>query len=111
MAAEKPARSRRPSADREEARAAPRGVTGTAQAMRAAVEQLSALLGRVPESVSSLRPSEGGWEAQVEVLELERVPDSTSILGSYKVVLGEEGELISYERTRRYSRSMIDRPT
>ncbi|MFE9634098.1 gas vesicle protein [Streptomyces sp. NPDC006463] len=90
--------------------AARRGVTGAAAAMRLAAGQLSELLGRPPESVSALRPTEDGWEAQVEVLELERIPDTTSVLASYKVTMDEEGELISYERTRRYSRGMIDRP-
>ncbi|MEU7075152.1 gas vesicle protein [Streptomyces narbonensis] len=133
MAAAEPGRSRRPPPEEGEERtsrparktttgktparrttarkAAPRrGVTGAAAAMRSAVEQLAELLGRTPESVSSLRPSEDGWEAQVEVLELERIPDTTSILASYKVTMDEEGELISYERTRRYTRGMIDRP-
>ncbi|MEX0171144.1 gas vesicle protein [Streptomyces sp. LMG1-1-1.1] len=129
MAAAEPGRRRRPppeedgevrptrpakkaAARKAPARKPPRhGVTGAAAAMRSAVEQLSTLLGRVPDSVSSLRPSEDGWEAQVEVVELERIPDTTSILASYKVTMDEEGELISYERTRRYSRGMIDRPT
>ncbi len=79
--------------------------------MRAAAQQLAELLGRLPESVSSLKPTEDGWEAQVEVLELERIPDTTSVLASYRVALDEDGELISYERTRRYTRGMIDRPT
>lgn len=91
--------------------AARRGTTGAARAMRQAAQQLSELLGRPPESVSALRPTEDGWEASVEVLELERIPDTTSILASYKVLMDVEGELISYERTRRYSRGMIDRPT
>ncbi|WP_329461218.1 gas vesicle protein GvpO [Streptomyces sp. NBC_01431] len=95
-------------------RAAPRhrsGTPGAAAAMRAAAEQLAELLGRFPESVSSLKPVEDGWEAQVEVVELERIPDTTSVMASYRVALDEEGELISYERTRRYSRGMIDRQT
>ncbi|MEU1074695.1 MULTISPECIES: gas vesicle protein [unclassified Streptomyces] len=95
-------------------RAAPRhrsGRPGAAAAMRAAADQLAELLGRFPESVSSLKPAEGGWEAQVEVVELERIPDTTSVMASYRVALDEEGELISYERTRRYSRGMIDRQT
>ncbi|MFB7026442.1 MULTISPECIES: gas vesicle protein [unclassified Streptomyces] len=79
-------------------------------AMSSAAEQLAKLLGRPPESVSSLKPTDSGWEAQVEVLELERIPDTTSVLASYKVSLDEEGALISFERTRRYSRGMIDRP-
>ncbi|MFD9723004.1 gas vesicle protein [Streptomyces sp. NPDC059072] len=86
------------------------GVTGAATAMRLAAEQLSQLLGRIPDSVSSLKPTEEGWEAQVEVVELERIPDTTSVMASYKVTIDEEGELISYQRTRRYSRGMIDRP-
>ncbi|MEU4076958.1 gas vesicle protein [Streptomyces venezuelae] len=79
-------------------------------AMRSAAEQLTGLLGRRPESVSSLKPTDDGWEAQVEVVELERIPDTTSVLASYKVALDGEGALISFERTRRYTRGMIDRP-
>ncbi|MGW7462453.1 gas vesicle protein GvpO [Streptomyces sp. NPDC054797] len=124
MAAAEPARPRRVprhAADTGEEqgrqpsrRAAPRrqaAVPKAAAAMRSAAEQLAELLGRFPESVSSLKPTEDGWEAQVEVVELERIPDTTSVMASYRVTLDEEGELVSYERTRRYSRGMIDRPT
>ncbi|MGW6414551.1 gas vesicle protein GvpO [Streptomyces sp. NPDC055055] len=85
------------------------GAPNAAEAIRAAAEQLSQLLGRLPESVSSLKPTDDGWEAVVEVVELERIPDTTSVMGSYRVELDGSGELISYERTRRYSRGMIDR--
>ncbi|MFI8291657.1 gas vesicle protein [Streptomyces sp. ms191] len=119
MAAAEPARARRSTrgADEEkpkERRRAPRrrtGVPNAASAMKSASEQLSELLGRPPESVSSLRPTDDGWEAQVEVVELERIPDTTSVLASYRVSLDENGELVSYERTRRYTRGMIDRQT
>ncbi|WP_435188937.1 gas vesicle protein [Streptomyces sp. bgisy126] len=102
-------RRERPPARR---RAAPRKAKAVdaGSAMSSAAEQLAKLLGRPPESVSSLRPTDSGWEAQVEVVELERIPDTTSVLASYKVSLDEEGALISFERTRRYSRGMIDRP-
>ncbi|GAQ75176.1 Gas vesicle synthesis protein GvpO [Streptomyces turgidiscabies] len=79
--------------------------------MRSAAGQLAQLLGRPPDSVSSLKPTDDGWEAQVEVVELERIPDTTSVMASYKVALDSQGQLVSYERTRRYSRGMIDRPT
>ncbi|MFC5907692.1 gas vesicle protein [Streptacidiphilus monticola] len=79
------------------------------QALRRATEQLAALLGRAPESVSALRRSQDSWEADVEVLELERVPDSTSVLASYHVVLDPDGELVSYERRRRYTRGQVER--
>ncbi|MFB7504205.1 gas vesicle protein GvpO [Streptomyces broussonetiae] len=80
-----------------------------AWAMRSAASQLQELLGRAPESVSAIKRTEDGWEADVEVLELERVPETTSVLGSYHVTLDEEGDLLAYERTRRYTRGQIDR--
>ncbi|MFB7757791.1 gas vesicle protein [Streptomyces sp. NPDC056121] len=85
------------------------GKGGAAGAMRAAAEQLQELLGRAPESVSALKPTDDGWEADVEVLELERVPDTTSVMASYRVTLDKEGDLVAYERTRRYTRGQIDR--
>ncbi|MFE6666167.1 gas vesicle protein [Streptomyces sp. NPDC057697] len=119
---EKTERVRRPSrrktagksdADRAESRTsgtgrAPRRVSAP-QAMRYAAEQLQELLGRGPESVSALKPTEDGWQADVEVLELERVPGTTSVMASYRVLLDKGGELVSYERTRRYTRGQIDR--
>ncbi|QTZ90755.1 gas vesicle protein [Streptomyces auratus] len=79
------------------------------RAMRYASEQLEQLLGRVPESVSAVQPTEDGWQADVEVLELERVPGTTSVMATYRVTLDEQGELVAYERTRRYTRGQIDR--
>ncbi|MFD3548369.1 gas vesicle protein [Streptomyces sp. NPDC058655] len=125
MAASEPARPRRarprPAEEAEERDPPPRvrrapakrraGVPTAASAMRSAAGQLAQLLGRTPDSVSSLKPAEGGWEAQVEVVELERIPDTTSVMASYKVALDPDGELVSYERTRRYTRGTIDRPT
>ncbi|OAL11791.1 gas vesicle protein [Streptomyces noursei] len=79
--------------------------------MRSAAQQLEELLGRPPESISALRPTDDGWEAEVEVLELERIPETTSVLASYRVTLDAEGELMAYERVRRYTRGQIDRRT
>lgn len=79
------------------------------EAMRAAVQQLSELLGRAPESVSSMKPTDQGWEAEVEVLELERIPQTSSVMATYQVVLDPEGKLLAYERGRRYTRAQVDR--
>lgn len=78
-------------------------------ALRSAAEQLTQLLGRAPESVSALKPTEQGWEAEIEVVELERVPDTSSVMASYQVVLDPAGKLLAYERARRYTRAQIDR--
>ncbi|GAA2694980.1 gas vesicle protein [Streptomyces lunalinharesii] len=79
------------------------------RAMHYAAEQLQELLGRAPESVSAVSPTSDGWQADVEVLELERVPPTTSVMASYRVKLNVEGELVAYERIRRYTRGQIDK--
>lgn len=80
-----------------------------ASVMRSAAGQLEELLGRPPESVSAIKPTEDGWVVDVEVLELQRIPETTSVLGTYHVTLSARGELLAYERTRRYTRGQIDR--
>ncbi|GCB43992.1 gas vesicle protein [Streptomyces sp. NL15-2K] len=85
------------------------GRVTAAQAMRGAAAQLAELLGTTPESVSALRPAQGGWTADVEVVELERVPDTMTIMASYRVTLDVQGQLLGYERVRRYARGQLDR--
>ncbi|MFI9610821.1 gas vesicle protein [Streptomyces sp. NPDC052023] len=80
-----------------------------AEAMRQASDQLAELLGRRPESVSALKPTEDGWEAEVEVVELERVPETTSVMASYEVAMDPAGQLLAYKRRRRYTRAQLDR--
>ena len=74
------------------------------EVLRAARGQLAELLGREAESVSSFARADDGWDMDVEVLELLRVPDSTSLLASYRVHLGPDGTLTGYHRLRRYER-------
>lgn len=72
---------------------------------RAARSSLAAMTGRVPESVLGLEKADDGWKLTMEVVELSRVPSSTDVLGCYVVTLDDDGELIGYERVRRYLRA------
>lgn len=90
-------------------RAEPSKGLSAVKAMRAAAGQLEELLGRTPDAVSAVHRTDDGWQADVEVLELERVPETTSVMASYRVTLDEDGELQGYEQVRRYSRGQIDR--
>jgi hypothetical protein len=63
------------------------------------------LQGADAESVSSVTRGATGWTVGLEVVELHRIPDSTDVLASYEVELDPAGELVRYERVRRYSRS------
>jgi Gas vesicle synthesis protein GvpO len=102
---EEPAARRRRPRDRRDG-GPPRG--GAGRIIRAAREQVQELLGRRVTGVIGFDRIEGGWEVTVEVLELERVPETTSILGCYAVQLDQDGQLEGYHRVRRYARSQID---
>jgi hypothetical protein len=67
------------------------------------------LLGRPVEAVLAVeRGEEGAWQVTVQVVELERIPRSTDVLGAYVVELDGDGELAGYRRRRRYNRSQAD---
>lgn len=76
--------------------------------LRQARGQLAELTGMEAESVSSFEQTEEGWSLEVEVLELERVPDTMSLMASYQVELDPDGELTGYRRVRRYERGRAD---
>ncbi|MFD6321589.1 gas vesicle protein [Streptomyces sp. NPDC058442] len=78
------------------------------EVLRQARGQLAELTGMEAESVSSFEQTEEGWALEVEVLELERVPDTMSLMASYQVELGPDGELTGYRRVRRYERGRSD---
>jgi len=79
--------------------------TGSAAVARAKQHPLE-LTGQEPETVSSInRRPDGGWNVQLEVVELERIPRTTDILASYAIQLDDEGELLGYERVNRYYRN------
>jgi hypothetical protein len=69
-----------------------------------AVEQMQELLGKPIEGVTGLAKDGDEWTVTLEVVELERIPNTTDVLGSYEVKLDADGELTGAERTRRYPR-------
>jgi hypothetical protein len=72
-------------------------------------DDLPELLGRPIESVLGIRRSDDdGWEVTVAVVELSRIPNSTDVLGAYRVALDSKGDLDGYQRVRRYNRSQAD---
>ncbi|MFI6207853.1 gas vesicle protein [Streptomyces sp. NPDC051041] len=78
------------------------------EVLRQARGQLEELTGMAAESVSSFEQTEEGWSLEVEVLELERVPDTMSLMASYQVELDPQGQLTGYRRVRRYERGRAD---
>lgn len=66
------------------------------------------MIGHTTEGVSAVRRNDDGWCVVVDVLELPRIPDTTSLLASYEVQVDQEGELMEYRRVRRYRRGAAD---
>lgn len=82
--------------------------TDAMQVARTAMDQLAMLTGRDADTVSGLERTDDGWLFQVEIVELERIPQSTSVLGSYQVQADDHGNVTAYVRTRRYYRNQAD---
>jgi hypothetical protein len=78
-------------------------------AARRAMENVAEFTGRHPENVVAIEPRDGDWYVDVEVVESHRIPDTTDILAIYQVRLDPGGRLLSYRRTRRYSRGQLDK--
>jgi gas vesicle protein GvpO len=70
-----------------------------------AVEQVQELIGRPVESITGMEKDGNEWTVTLEVLELQRVPATTDVLGKYEVTLDGNGELTGAQRTRRYPRA------
>jgi hypothetical protein len=72
---------------------------------------LVAVVSDAPEGLratSSLAQVDGGWELAVDVVELRRVPDTASVLATYRVTTDDAGDVASYERVRRFTRGEAD---
>jgi Gas vesicle synthesis protein GvpO len=57
--------------------------------------------------VSSLARVDGGWELDVDVVELRRVPDTASVLATYRVTTDDAGD-IAATSVRRFNRGEAD---
>ncbi|HST49352.1 gas vesicle protein GvpO [Jatrophihabitans sp.] len=76
-----------------------------AQIARAAADQLTEISGVRADGISGLERTDDGWQVRVEVVEVARIPDSTSVMASYRVLVDTDGTLQSYQREHRYYRN------
>ena len=74
----------------------------------AARETVQDLTGYPPETVSGLQWDGESWLVTVDVLELERIPNTTDLLATYVVQLDDSGGLMGYKRTKRYVRGQAE---
>ena len=79
-----------------------------AELIREAKDAVAELTGLTVETVSGLDRDGDGWRVTVEALELERVPKTMDVLGTYEVELSDDGELNGFKRCARYHRSQVE---
>ncbi len=80
-----------------------------AEVVRLARSQVEELFGKPVEGVSGVtRNGDDGWTVTLEVLELARIPDTTSVVGAYEAHLDAGGTLLEARRLRRYARNQTD---
>jgi Gas vesicle synthesis protein GvpO len=84
------------------------GSGGIVSAVQAALEQFAGLTQLEPVAATGVRREEDGWSVLVDVVELERIPSTTSVMATYRVDVDAGGELTGYERLRRFSRGSVD---
>jgi hypothetical protein len=89
-------------------RSSRRRAPSVVELVRRASAEFSEVTGADVESVSGVETTEDGWQIQLETVEVARIPDTTSVLASYRVRLDTDGELIGYSRIRRYARGQLD---
>jgi len=86
---------------------------------KTAKDTLAELLGCPAEGVIGVRKnkprerkgedgSDDGWIVTVEVLEVGRVPETSDVLASYDVHVDQDGDVVEYERVRRYLRAQVE---
>ena len=86
----------------------PREALSAQELTEAALSTIADLTRFEPESVTGLEWDGSSWHASVDVLELERIPNTTDVLATYDVQLDDQGTLLGYKRTRRFLRGQAE---
>lgn len=72
-----------------------------------AKDHLCQLTGLKSDTVTSVNHDDAGWHVSVVLIELKTVTGIRDVLAVYETMLDEDGEIISYQRTRRYHRGEV----
>jgi hypothetical protein len=75
---------------------------------RIARETVEDLTGYRVEAVSAFQWDGDEWLVSVDVVELERIPNTTDVMATYVVQLDDNGGLLGYKRERRFPRGAGD---
>ncbi|MEU6412284.1 gas vesicle protein GvpO [Microbispora sp. NPDC046933] len=81
-----------------------RAALNAVSAGRLGLRYIADLTSKDTEGVTMVEPVENGWVVDVEVVEDRRIPSTSDMLSIYECQVDDEGNLMSYRRTRTYRR-------
>jgi hypothetical protein len=82
---------------------------GPQELAQQARRQVAEMTGLESGTVTGLgRAGDDRWVVTVEVVELERIPNTMDVMGIFEVTLSEEGNLVGLRRSGRHRRSETD---
>jgi hypothetical protein len=67
-------------------------------------QQMEAITGLSPETVSRLDRAEDGWSVGIDMLEHRSIPRTYDLLASFDVSLDQDGNIQNWHRTGRFVR-------
>jgi hypothetical protein len=79
-----------------------------AELAQQARRQVAELTGLPSGTVTGLDRAGDDWVVTVEVVELERIPNTMDVLGTFEVKLSEDGKVVGLHRSGRHRRSQTD---
>ena len=68
------------------------------EVINAAKDQLQSILTLDVANVIAASKTNDGWDVKIDLVERKAIPDTQDLLGTYDVILDEEGNIVSYER-------------
>jgi Gas vesicle synthesis protein GvpO len=71
-------------------------------------QQVSELTGLQSGTVTGLDRAGDDWVVTVDVVELERIPNTMDVIGTFEVTLSEQGDVVGLRRRGRHRRSETD---
>jgi hypothetical protein len=81
---------------------------GPSEVAQQARRQVAELTGLQSGTVTGLDRAGDDWVVTVEVVELERIPSTMDVMGTFEVTLSEEGQVVGLRRSGRRRRSQAD---
>lgn len=73
------------------------GITSLAERAK---RQLAEVTGFSPVAAVGGFKDEEGWHITVDAVEMVRIPNSTDIIGTYVILLDQEGNMVKFEKKR-----------